>query len=648
MSKDSVAISASASVLVDAYKHNKMYASTAEDAGTMDREGKYFCQRAINHSTMEMEGVQAASLVASLRSSDSSDAVHFYSGWDIRRLARIAAAGVIDDINFSHDVMDEDAPHESNNVGTDSDDEVNDMLRAVPSEALLDDRYKNTPTVDLLNNSSESDVARKGYAQVFRNSVNENIPVSQAHHYMYRDLKLWRFNAYEFARKFAVRSMTKEDRKWYDSLTAAQPVEPRRGVRTCHRFLLMPPHPLHDSHILVPRAKHGIPAFAGSSPPSDSASLLLDSIISHKKKRFAQFFVSNFVPWSAAQPPVLRYMTWTNHVNTLEQEACLGIDREPDILETTTQEDRAAILSAKRSRLIAAGRLFDIDNITKCFKVKRPAVVITAKHRGRARTVWYDDGSNKPPADAPVEMQRAANAIRNLQAKADRIHDGGDQASRLTKSAKASKWAAELRNALFHSRFQSRIHNTTPNRLKTIWAKAAFPTKQSLRGGIPNPRDITSLLKKPIVLQDSNEWNTSSPLTNFTRTGATALNESSEVVDPFAEIDDETYELAAEQHKASGLPRADAPLNPEQRACGRDMVRVALLRRDLTKQGLSPLSISTAVKRLRLSQITMMTGRENFVHHHNLISLLSCTIHYKYANRCRRDGQIGCCAHFKT
>jgi hypothetical protein len=610
MSKDSVAISASASVLVDAYKHNKKYASTAEDAGTLDREGKYFCQRAINHSTMELEGVQAASLVASLKSSGSSDAIHYFSGWDIQRLAQIVAEGIVHDVNFSHEVLDDDATNERNNQDTDSDDEVNDMLRAVPSVVLINDRYKNTPTVDLLDKPSDTEVDSGGYAQVFRNSVNENIPVSQAHHYMHRDLKLWRFNAYEFARMFTVRPMTREDRKWYDALTATHPPVrvPRKGIRTCHRFLLMAPHPLHDSHILVPRAKLGIPAFAGSPPPSDSPSLLLDSTSTTKRRRFARFFVSNFVPWSAAQPPVLRYSTWTNHVNTLEKEACLGIGREPDLTSVILQEDKAAVLSAKRSRLIAAGRLFDIENITKCFKAKRAAVIILAKHRARARTLWNDNGVIKPPADAPVERQRAANAIQNLQAKADRIFDGGCQASLLDKSAKASKWADELRGALFHSRFQTSIHNTTPQRLKSVWAKAAFPAKQSLKGGIPNPAEFTSLLKKPIVLNDANDWNTRSAEINTTPAGHIPLTESSVAYDPFAEIDDVAYDLAAAHHRASGLPHVDAPLNPEQRACGRDVIKVALLRRELTKQGFAPCSISKEIKRLGLSQITMMTG----------------------------------------
>ena len=157
---------------------------------------------------MELEGVQAASLVASLKSSGSSDAIHYFSGWDIQRLASIVANGVVDDINFNNEVLDDD----STLVGDESDDEVSEMQRGITPN--FSDNSRPTPAVDLLNKSGHtSDIGYDGYAQVYRNSVNENIPVSQAHHYLYRDLLLWRFSVYEFVRMFTVRSMTKEDRK---------------------------------------------------------------------------------------------------------------------------------------------------------------------------------------------------------------------------------------------------------------------------------------------------------------------------------------------------------------------------------------------------------------------------------------------------
>ena len=614
MSKESVAIAAVQSVLVDAYNHNKKYASTAEDAGTQDRWAKYFCQRAINHSTIELEGVQAASLITSLRSSGSSDSINYFSGWDVERVARIVARGVIDDVNFGSEVLGGGPAHESD----DSDNEIAELQRGITAD--LSDGTTATPAIDLLNTSGYvPDLGFDGYAQVFRNSVNENVPVSQAHHYIYRDLLLWRFSAYEFVRLYTVRSMTTADRKWHDAVTAAQPQESVaiRGVRTCHRFLLMAPHPLHDSHILVPRTKLGVPAFAGAPPPSDAPSLHSNSTITRKRKRFASFFMSNFVPWSIAQPPDLSYSAWTNHLNTTRREACRGIEREPDITDVMSQDDKDAISSAKRSRLIAHGRLYDIDNVTKCFQAKRTAVVVLAKMRARARTIWSASGNNKPPAEAaPAEMHRAAKAIRNLQAKADRIRGNDDMPSRLNKVASATKWANDLRNALSHNRFQARYPSDTPQRLQSIWKKAAFPTKRSLKGGIRDPVNFVSLLKKPIVLTDSNEWNTGNlPVPNIGDSNFSP-DANTDDMDLFAEISEIAYERAATEHKASGLPNADAPLNPEQRHCGREIIKVAMLNKELKAQGLSPSAITSAIKGLQISQISLMHGRDHIVPNH--------------------------------
>jgi hypothetical protein len=73
----------------------------------------------------------------------------------------------------------------------------------------------------------------------------------------------------------SVRAMTKHDSKWYDKVTTIQPQNHVAKAGTpCDHFLLKPPHPLHTSHILVPRVKLGIPAFAGAPPPSDPSSPL--------------------------------------------------------------------------------------------------------------------------------------------------------------------------------------------------------------------------------------------------------------------------------------------------------------------------------------------------------------------------------------
>jgi hypothetical protein len=151
----------------------------------------------------------------------------------------------------------------------------------------------------------------------------------------------------------------------------------RNAGRICNRYLFQPLHPLHTTHILVPRTKLGIPAFTDNPPPSNSFHLKNKE----KKKRYADFYVSSFIPWPATNPVVLSYRTCIEWLNVLEHRACLRRQREPDIPVTVSQAGKLRIQSAKRSRFIAAGRLYDIEICTSCFKTNQEAMVILGKHR---------------------------------------------------------------------------------------------------------------------------------------------------------------------------------------------------------------------------------------------------------------------------
>jgi hypothetical protein len=220
MGKDCVEIAGSASVLVDAYKHIKEFPSTATDSGTKEREAKHFCERVIN-TGIELEAVQAAALVLGIPSSRASNPIQYFSGWDVLRLARIASAGHVADIDFTHEEADDetrdhdDITHEEadNNgvaithpVADDNDayNEVAELQRAVPVQAALHSGCNGA--IDLLQQFDENnDLKCHGYAQVYTTAQGEKLPVSAAHHYMHRDDRLWRFNAYEFGRLFNIR-----------------------------------------------------------------------------------------------------------------------------------------------------------------------------------------------------------------------------------------------------------------------------------------------------------------------------------------------------------------------------------------------------------------------------------------------------------
>jgi hypothetical protein len=328
-----------------------------------------------------------------------------------------------------------------------------------------------------------------------------------------------------------------------------------------------------------------------------------------KRRRFAEFFVSNFTPWSATRPPVLCYETWIDHVRVLEYEACLRRRREPDIPVGATYDERSAIEVARLSRLIAAGRLFDLDNIIGCFKTKRAAVVLLCKHRSRARTLWSQSGENKPNGfTAPADERRAAAAaIQKLLDKTARLRCPRDQASRQNDAAWASQFAKSLCGALPSSRGKKENGDASLRRLQSIWKQAAFPVRRSLQGGVHDPRKLSAALKQSLVMAESDASGiiSSSVDTYITRH---AMIANTICADPFADIDDPAYERAVEAHNSAGLPAKDAPLNPEQRAAGRNFVKFAQLMKQSREQGWTQQDITNNASRLGLKQITMMTG----------------------------------------
>ncbi len=118
------------------------------------------------------------------------------------------------------------------------------------------------------------------------------------------------------------------------------------------------------------------------------------------------------------------------------------------------------------------------------------------------------------------------------------------------------------------------------------------------------------------MLDDIEDW-TSSDAPVFTHTSFTAnptFYGDSNATDPFRDISDIEYVLEATTHNALGLSNDNAPMNPEQRACGRAIMMLALLKKDLTSKGYSPSTMTEVYKRVGLHQVVMMTG---ILHPHN-------------------------------
>jgi hypothetical protein len=66
----------------------------------------------------------------------------YFSGWDILRLARIAEKGHVGDVDFSNEIIND----EVHAINSDSDDEISQMERMIPTEDTVHDGLPNAPT----------------------------------------------------------------------------------------------------------------------------------------------------------------------------------------------------------------------------------------------------------------------------------------------------------------------------------------------------------------------------------------------------------------------------------------------------------------------------------------------------------------------
>ena len=93
MGKESVQISAAATLLADAHKHvhDPLTRSRAEDAGEPERNARHYLQHVLNASNMELEATQAAGIVLGMPSSVGSHSNEYHGAWDAVALAETAS-----------------------------------------------------------------------------------------------------------------------------------------------------------------------------------------------------------------------------------------------------------------------------------------------------------------------------------------------------------------------------------------------------------------------------------------------------------------------------------------------------------------------------------------------------------------------------
>ena len=272
---------------------------------------------------------------------------------------------------------------------------------------------------------------RTGGSGTFTNKHGERFAVSSATHYAWRSRELSGLNALEFFMAVRVQRMDAQDTVWCaqiklneDTAGGDSDVEcvalPSGRGRPRKHYVLRSGHPLCESHILVRRAKWGVPAFAGEPPPSAPRSVGLSSVARMRQRDFARYFTACFVPWPAADlPTTIRRSKWIAHVAELGEQA--GFNSKP--------LDRGDAAKAK-SRVIAAGRISRLVNVTTAFRVELQTAIMLTKHRARARVRWNGD---KRPGVSSVggvddAARQAVKDINKLNAKAARLRGSKDAA----------------------------------------------------------------------------------------------------------------------------------------------------------------------------------------------------------------------------
>ena len=90
MGKESVQISAAATLLADAAQHVHDFPSSADDVGQPERNARHYMQHVLNASNMELEATQAAALVLNMSSSTGSHRNEYHGAWDVQHLAEEA------------------------------------------------------------------------------------------------------------------------------------------------------------------------------------------------------------------------------------------------------------------------------------------------------------------------------------------------------------------------------------------------------------------------------------------------------------------------------------------------------------------------------------------------------------------------------
>ncbi len=238
--------------------------------------------------------------------------------------------------------------------------------------------------------------------------------VPDAETYGWRDHRLEGLNALEFRRWFRVRKATAHDREQLEEWRA-DGEEPPTTTGGEPFYEIRWGCPLSDTHVIVETSRGGIVAFAGRPPPRIWAG-----------KAFFEYYCAAFVPWIIPDSGELPTPTrsheeeFTAFVADLEDDARLHQPLEED--EHRAGDNRHLHHgNVTAARKIAAGRLFEIQNLDEGFRdIAYGACKRHTDHLRRARDLWEDVGRPRTKGRGEEDEARTKRQLKKVRDDIDR------------------------------------------------------------------------------------------------------------------------------------------------------------------------------------------------------------------------------------
>ena len=272
------------------------------------------------------------------------------------------------------------------------------------------------------------------------------------------------------------------------------------------------------------------------------------------------------------------------------------------------------------------------QNLLGAFRVNKDVAVILGKHRERARTLWSDKHPRPPggaDGEASAAEREAAEQLKQLHAKADRLRSKKDILTRLNEAQAAQRWAAQLRSQLPSAEGQGGTATAGP-RLRAQWRGAAEPSQRTVDGARREVQRVDKQLRAPLPAREAAPRDGAraarsrgeAEARSRARAAAAAVGALMPAAGTFDEMSDAEYDGVARSWRAlrdAGADVGPPPLNPEQRDGGRDFLQHAQLRAELLGRGASASEIATAVEAAGIAPITAVlgpggTGKSAMVH----------------------------------